>query len=156
MNSARLWLRPFLPSWRFFASVEVVPQLWLRSGTNKENYSEWQPLLVAVPRRWWNLFVNSQVNLWLWRQTLLMQLIDDVQSLPSITSTAVAQLSSYQAVVDWVKTEVTSLGAADKVSGEVKNLKSHPVFQFKITVLKISGETEVVLQSPDLNTELAK
>lgn len=90
----RTWslLRSLLPSWRFFEDVEPGPELFfcvVKDGRD----GAWQPALVPPTRR--GLFFNAEGNSYLARQSLVEQLLSE---LDGVAVDAAPRLTSYQLV----------------------------------------------------------
>ena len=95
---ALLFLKPLLPSWRFFEEGEYAPVLEFRSSVQDVNRETWRPAPPRPARKWHHLFLNSHGNLFLWRQSALHRFVSDLDDLKP---GELERSSSYQNLAAW-------------------------------------------------------
>lgn len=70
-------LRPLIPGYRFFDSIEDRLELRLRTVHAANDTGPWLPASAPPKRRWYFWLHNPQENLWLAEQAILPGLLDD-------------------------------------------------------------------------------
>lgn len=98
--------RSLIPYWKFFDRFGYVPRLFYRFET-KDQWSEWQDFHPQLHFSWFQLFHNPHVNLVMWEQSLLSQLVDDTKE---VKPHQVENLETYLWVRDLVADRVQAQG----------------------------------------------
>jgi hypothetical protein len=99
------YLRSLFPSWRFFDDVEPGPVLEFRIESEDALPTEWQAALATVQRA--GLFLNAEGNLRLAYQSLVEQLVGD---LDGVEVTAAPSLVAYRLAQCVVQERARALG----------------------------------------------
>jgi hypothetical protein len=115
-------LRAFFPSWKLFEDSGQVPILFYRVSAIDENFHGWEVCLEKPPRQFRGLFLNAQGNYLLACQSLLQQLISDLQEHEDQNAETFEQTVSYRLTRNLALHEI---------------LKHHPAegirYQFKLS-----------------------
>lgn len=70
-------LKLFLPTWKFFDHVGLVPVVYFRMGDQEGHLSQWRKVIEVPERQWMNFILNPKGN-WISHQhTALHQLLND-------------------------------------------------------------------------------
>jgi hypothetical protein len=126
--SLRIFLRPLLPTWRFFEDVGVESILHYRSGRSAEDLGPWTEYSAeSSSRSLGSLFLNPVGNLELAKHALVERLVQDLPALGD----ELEQSVSYKLVKN-LAWSLTRSSVADE-----------GFYQFKI-----SRDSEDVLVSP--------
>lgn len=88
-----MWWRILIPTWRFFDSVGIHPELFVRVG------GEWLPAVPRPKMHWYSLFFNPEYNRYHACNNLLERLILELAE-----GSAIEQLVSYKLVEDLART----------------------------------------------------
>jgi len=88
-----MWWRVLVPTWRFFDSIGVHPELFVRAN------GEWLPALIRPKLRWYSLFFNPAYNRYHACNNLLERLILELAE----ESQQIEGLVSYRLVEDLAK-----------------------------------------------------
>jgi hypothetical protein len=101
------YLRCLFPSWRFFEDVEPGPMLEFRVEPGGAPPTAWQAALPAADRA--GLLLNARGNLRLAYQSLVEQLLDE---LDGVEQEAAPQLATYRLVQRLVEERARASGSA--------------------------------------------
>ncbi len=96
-------LRGLFPSWRFFESFGQVPQLFVRLAKSGAEFGEWEPCLLKSDRNWYSLFLNPKGNLILALNSLLEELVSDINDSDLNESAKIANSVSYALVKNYAE-----------------------------------------------------
>ena len=121
-------LRAFFPSWRFYDDFNHLPVLSFRWRHAGGEFGEWTLCSPRPQRRLAALLVNTDGNLFLAENSLVQQLVTELQS---VEPEEAPGLVSYRLTDRLVRTRLPADGSAE--------------YQFKLSV-----DSEDVLQSPVL------
>lgn len=92
-------LRLLFPSWKFFDRPGHLIRLDYRlQHADSAITSNWQPVLQSQKRTWTCLFLNPQGNLHLACQSLVEQLVTQIQNTPENQLDSIFESTSYQLV----------------------------------------------------------
>ncbi len=135
--------RVFFPSWRFFQEVAYVPMVHVKVFTTDFREQEWQPLITKLQRSALRLFYNPRANLTLAYQSLLEQVVQDINDFENKDMDKFQFTNSYQLVNNLVQFKLREFVDFNQI---VK-------YQFKIRLIKQGDERDVhdVLISPIIN-----
>ncbi len=129
-------LRVFIPSWRFFDEVGPAPRLYFRVATDPGDLGAWLPIEAhrgSLGRRsLYSLFLNPDENLFLAGNSLVAQLLSDIEDRGEGDSDRVQDSVSYRLVERWVRWQFRGQGVQR--------------YQFKISLeedLLLSPELEI-------------
>jgi len=127
-------LRIFIPSWRLFDELGTVSVLFYRSRSSSTGYGPWtQALCPPPPRRFWNLLLNPQGNLYLAFHALVQHFLTDLHDTPTPKPREIKSLMSYRLVCNLVREQIQ----------QSKANVSACYFQFRIDLNSDpSGKTE--------------
>ena len=129
-------LKLFLPTWKFFDHVGLVPVLYFRFGENENQLGEWQRVIDVPERKWTNLFLNPKGNWVSHQQTALHQLLNDNLKLDV---NELEKSKSFQFIKSLVEQKLKS------------DAKKQILFQFKVTGVSIHNfefeEEDLILSS---------
>ncbi len=128
-KTALIWVRPMIPSWRFFGKIDHVVRLRYRFGVSQSQLSAWQTPAPACPLTGWNLFLNAERNFYLARSGLIDQFIEKfVSSRETWSTTDILASSQYR----WLYRSALAYAKTDA------NFNSTDVFQFCIEVQSLT------------------
>lgn len=84
--------RVLIPSWRFFDAPGIEPYLKHRVGPRAESLGKWIETLPRSKRRPWNLFLNSKNNLITAYYGLVLQFLDDLETVNPVSYELVTRM----------------------------------------------------------------
>jgi hypothetical protein len=134
-------LRAFLPSWKFFEDIGSIPLLFFRVAPKDRDLSSWLPCWVKPKRKLRALFLNPEGNFTLACESLLQQLMSDLQEMDEKNLQKIEETPIYELIQNLVRFQI-----ANQFSNT-----SHLQYQFKVCVRHLDSltkETEDVLISP--------
>lgn len=147
LDSKSLFLfRSIFPNWKFFDQIGPLPRLYFRLKMHdSEGWRDWESFHSPQVLRLRNIFVNSEINLALFQQSLVHQLLGDLSSL---SEAELEESSSYRLVHRLILNRLYSATA------EIK------AYQFQIRAVDYSEVTlpftEILTSPIYLNESLSK
>lgn len=126
MNGRMVFLfRAFFPSWKFFEDIEQAPLLYIRTELEGRDFSEWSDGLGKAERSLSQVVFNPKGNLRLACNSLLQQLMTDLELADESNPKSFENVVSYQLTKNLARRRVLEL-ARGKVAVR---------FQFKLCLL---------------------
>lgn len=105
--------RGFFPSWRFFDKYGQVPRLFYQEASEESSLEQapWCELLPQGQLSTLSLVYNPEHNLKLFIDTLLRQLLLELQSVETTQVSSITQTTSYQVLRKTVEQKLTESSA---------------------------------------------
>jgi hypothetical protein len=121
-----IFVRALFPSWRFFDHLGHVPHLYYRLQTEEHTgFGNWELALKHKKRTFRCLFLNPHDNLQMAYQSLVEQLVSELQEPSENQSDILPGTVSYNLVQNFVRFQIMS-----HLNENRRDLK----FQFKVVV----------------------
>ncbi len=114
-----LLLRCLFPSWRFFEGIEPGASLTFRVAALGGSFGPWQEALPPPSLGAFSVVLNASGNLTLASQSIVEQLLDELDGTPNDTA---KELVAYRLVQRLVETRMTEVGVRS----------AQPRYQFRI------------------------
>lgn len=118
-----VFLRVFVPSWRFFDEIHHTPKLYYRIGPSADQLGDWTLCRVRRERRLSHLFLNPDINLDLAAATLSERFVSEASRAPD--GTDLEETVSYKLLREVVRSHLRHCCGPDQRGTR---------FQFKISL----------------------
>ena len=86
MREQMNWLRPLIPSWRFFDRAGDPTRLSVRTRLSHGSFGAWKPVLSRPRRGFLNLFLHPEGNLYLANQGVVDRLVQELEHATDVES----------------------------------------------------------------------